>query len=51
MTIQQWPLVYTFPSTGVLIWLILALVIATVASYLPAHGAVHMAVRDVVAYE
>jgi putative ABC transport system permease protein len=45
------PLSHVFPLQGVLLWLALALAIATVASLLPARGAVRLTVREVLAYE
>ncbi|MCU0521959.1 MAG: FtsX-like permease family protein [Anaerolineae bacterium] len=45
------PLVYTYSAGGVLIWLAIVLVVATVASLLPARNAVRLTVRDVLAYE
>jgi ABC-type lipoprotein release transport system permease subunit len=34
-----------------LLWLVVALAIAAIASYLPARGAARLTVRDVLAYE
>ena len=45
------PLSYTFSLTGVLIWLVLVIVLATVASFLPAWNASRITVREVLAYE
>jgi putative ABC transport system permease protein len=45
------PLTYTFSLTGVLIWLALVIVLATVASFLPAWNASRITVREVLAYE
>jgi putative ABC transport system permease protein len=42
-------LVYTIP--GALFWLALVVVIAIVASYIPARNASRLTVRDVLAYE
>jgi putative ABC transport system permease protein len=47
----QTPLSYTFSFAGALIWLALVLVIAGLASALPARGAARLTVRDVLAYE
>jgi putative ABC transport system permease protein len=47
----SWPLAYTFPPTGILIWLGAVIVLATAASYLPARRATQLTVRDVLAYE
>jgi len=45
------PLNYTFSFTGVIIWLVLVIVLATVASFLPAWNASRITVREVLAYE
>jgi putative ABC transport system permease protein len=45
------PLSYTFSLTGVIIWLGLVIVLATVASFLPAWNASRITVREVLAYE
>jgi len=45
------PLAYSFSTTGLLLWLGLALVLAIVASALPARRAMRLTVRDVLAYE
>jgi putative ABC transport system permease protein len=47
----QEPLSYTFSSTGVAIWLSLVVVLAAIASFLPAWNASRLSVRDVLAYE
>jgi putative ABC transport system permease protein len=47
----SWPLAYIFPPAGVLIWLAAVIVLAAIASYLPARGATRLTVRDVLAYE
>jgi putative ABC transport system permease protein len=47
----QAPLSYTFSFAGALIWLALVLIIAALASALPARGAARLTVRDVLAYE
>jgi putative ABC transport system permease protein len=47
----QTPLSYTFSFAGALIWLALVLLIAGLASALPARGAARLTVRDVLAYE
>jgi len=51
MSTQKWPLVFTFPPTGILIWLGIVVALAALVSYLPARGAVRVTVRDVLAYE
>lgn len=45
------PLIYTFALDGVLIWLASALLLAAVASWLPAWNATRLTVREVLAYE
>ena len=45
------PLSYTFSLTGVIIWLVLVIVLASVASFLPAWNASRITVREVLAYE
>lgn len=45
------PLSYTFSTTGVLIWLGLVIVLAALASFLPAWNASRLTVRAVLAYE
>ena len=47
----SWPLAYTFPPVGILIWLGAVIVLAAAASYLPARRATQLTVRDVLAYE
>jgi putative ABC transport system permease protein len=45
------PLVFTFSQTGVFIWLALVVVLAAIASFLPAWNASRLTVREVLAYE
>jgi putative ABC transport system permease protein len=45
------PLVYTLSGAGIVIWLAVVLVLAAIASSLPARNAVRLTVRDVLAYE
>ena len=45
------PLNYTFSLTGVVIWLVLVIVLASFASFLPAWNASRITVREVLAYE
>lgn len=47
----QMPLSYRFSAGGVLIWLVTALALSALASFLPAWRAAHLTVRDVLAYE
>jgi putative ABC transport system permease protein len=45
------PLSYTFSTLGVLLWLGIVIVLAALASFLPAWNASRITVRDVLAYE
>jgi putative ABC transport system permease protein len=45
------PLTFSYSLTGVWSWLVLAIVLSAVASYLPARGASRWTVREVLAYE
>ena len=45
------PMVYVFSVQGLVIWLVVVLVLSTIASLLPARNAVRLTVRDVLAYE
>jgi putative ABC transport system permease protein len=47
----SWPLDYRFPPSAIVIWLVVAILLAAVASYLPAARAARLSVRDVLAYE
>jgi putative ABC transport system permease protein len=42
---------FTFPIAGVLLWLGIVVVLAGLASFLPAWSAARVTVRDVLAYE
>lgn len=44
------PMHNTFPLYGPLLWLLLALTIALIASYLPARNAAQLSVREILAY-
>jgi putative ABC transport system permease protein len=50
-SILRSPLSYTFSTTGALLWLGIALVLASLASLLPARSASRISVREVLAYE
>ena len=50
-TFLRGPVSYVFAPSGVLIWLTVVVVLASVASFLPAHSASRLTVRDVLAYE
>lgn len=45
------PLSYTFSIPGALGWLVVVILLAALASFLPAHGASRLSVREVLAYE
>ena len=45
------PLTYHFAINGALIWLVAVLLIAALASFLPARKAAHLTVRETLAYE
>lgn len=45
------PLSYTFSTSGALIWLVIAVILAGLASFLPARRASRLSVREVLAYE
>ncbi len=49
--IFQMPLHYTVSTDGMIYWLIIVVIIATLASILPAHNASRLTVREVLAYE
>ena len=45
------PLTYKFSMQGVWLWLLLVLLISTIASIIPARNATRLTVREVLAYE
>lgn len=45
------PLTYLLSTDGILVWLVIVLVLSTIASLLPARNATRLTVRDVLAYE
>ena len=47
----DFPLNYTFSTNGALLWLAVVLVLAALASFLPARSASRLTVREVLAYE
>lgn len=51
MAFFQTPLTFAFSTGGALAWLALVIVIATLASVLPARNATRLTVREVLAYE
>lgn len=51
LAIMRVPLVHRFSLEGVLLWLVLVILIASLASFLPARNASRLTVREVLAYE
>jgi putative ABC transport system permease protein len=51
VALVQAPLHYTFSTIGVLIWLVLVVILAALASFLPAWNASRLSVRESLAYE
>ncbi len=49
--ILQDALTYTFSVSGALLWLVIVVALAALASFLPARNASHLTVREVLAYE
>ncbi|MFN8457417.1 MAG: ABC transporter permease [Anaerolineae bacterium] len=49
--ILQDALTYTFSMAGALFWLVIVVILAALASFLPARNASHLTVREVLAYE
>lgn len=47
----QSPLTYAFSASGVVTWLVLVIILAAIASFLPARNASRLTVREVLAYE
>ena len=45
------PLTYMLSDDGIFIWLVIVIILSTLASLLPARNATHLTVRDVLAYE
>ena len=45
------PLEFRFASIGVAAWLVLAVVVAMIASWVPARNASRLSVRETIAYE
>jgi putative ABC transport system permease protein len=45
------PMIYTYSTRGLIVWLVVVLVLSALASLLPARSAVRLTVRDVLAYE
>ncbi len=51
MSFMEQPLVYTFSTSGTLLWLAVVIILAALASFLPARSASKLTVREVLAYE
>lgn len=51
MALLQSPLHYAFSVFGILLWLVIIVALAAIASYLPARNASQLSVREVLAYE
>jgi len=51
MALTDAPLSYTFSTKGALLWLSIVLILAAMASFLPARNASRLTVREVLAYE
>ncbi len=51
IALMQMPLNYTFSASGALLWLMVVVILAALASFLPARSASRLTVREVLAYE
>ncbi|MCB0198810.1 MAG: ABC transporter permease [Anaerolineae bacterium] len=51
MAFTNAPLSFAFSAVGILIWLVIVIAVAALASYLPARNASRLTVREVLAYE
>jgi putative ABC transport system permease protein len=51
ITFLEVPLHYTFSLTGILLWVVIVMILAALASSVPAYRAARMSVHDVLAYE
>ncbi len=51
LKLMEMPLKYTFSINGVLIWLVIAVIVAILASYWPARSASRLTVREVLTHE
>lgn len=51
MAMTNSPLTYSFASSGIFIWLFLVLLLATIATFLPAWKATRISVRETLAHE
>ncbi|MCB0033303.1 MAG: FtsX-like permease family protein [Anaerolineales bacterium] len=50
-TLLNLPLSYTFSFLGAFLWIIVVIILSTLASYLPANSAANVKVRETLAYE
>jgi putative ABC transport system permease protein len=51
VTMLRTPLIHVFPLSGLLIWLAAILILASIASIIPARNAARLSVRETLAYE
>ena len=51
MALMQIPLFYTYSSQGTILWLLITLLLAAAASFIPARNASRLTVREVLSYE
>jgi putative ABC transport system permease protein len=51
LTLLNVPLTHTFPLSGLLLWLVLVIILAAIASILPARNASRLSVRETLTYE
>jgi putative ABC transport system permease protein len=51
IALSRTPLLYSFPPEGLALWLVGSILLAIVATYMPAHRASQLSVREVLAYE
>ncbi len=51
LAFQRFPLTHSFSFSGILFWLVVVLILAAAASFLPAYQAAQMSVREALAYE
>jgi putative ABC transport system permease protein len=51
MYLVRTPLQYAFSLSGALLWLVIVIILAALASFLPARAASRLTVREVLTYE
>jgi putative ABC transport system permease protein len=51
LTLLNVPLTHTFPISGLLLWLVFVIILAAIASILPARNASRLSVRETLTYE